>query len=194
MVERLIAAGAKIDEDNVMGFGPLENALVRGKWAVAELLIAKGARVSQAEVEAIFSSCRATAKNARSWPGRPDPATRLPRKIEDSMSKILSGLVAVGAIAAYSFLGSGRRRRARLRGRRRQEDDPRGSARPHPEKRRRARAGQPGFAGDERRPRDGRGPAGRRGRSQRRHRPAQVGSAARHGHLRRQEGDARRLS
>lgn len=54
VVERLIAAGAKIDEENVLGFGPLENALVRGKWAVAELLIQKGARVSQAEVDQIF--------------------------------------------------------------------------------------------------------------------------------------------
>lgn len=54
VVERLIAAGAKIDEENVLGFGALENALVRGKWTVAELLIRKGARVSQAEVDQIF--------------------------------------------------------------------------------------------------------------------------------------------
>lgn len=54
VVERLLAAGAKIDEQNVLGFGPLEGALIRGKWAVAELLIRQGARVTQAEVDQIF--------------------------------------------------------------------------------------------------------------------------------------------
>lgn len=55
VVGHLVAAGASIDTKNARGFSPLQNALMRGKWEVAELLVDHGARVSKKQIHELFS-------------------------------------------------------------------------------------------------------------------------------------------
>jgi len=54
VVAHLVAAGAPVDTKNAQGFSPLENALMRGKWEVAEFLVDKGARLSKKQVHELF--------------------------------------------------------------------------------------------------------------------------------------------
>jgi hypothetical protein len=55
VVAHLVAAGASVDTKNPQGFSPLQNAFMRGKWEVAELLVDHGARVTKKQINEIFS-------------------------------------------------------------------------------------------------------------------------------------------
>ena len=54
VVDKLIAAGASIDAVNMQGFSPLHMAFTTGNWDVAELLVERGARLSQQEIDKLF--------------------------------------------------------------------------------------------------------------------------------------------
>ena len=54
VVERLIAAGADFRAKNAMAMTPLTIAFAKGRWSVAEALVAHGARMSKKEVDQLF--------------------------------------------------------------------------------------------------------------------------------------------
>ncbi len=54
VMEKLLAAGASAGAVGETGFGPLQFALANGRWDVAELLVAHGARMTQQQVDELF--------------------------------------------------------------------------------------------------------------------------------------------
>lgn len=54
VVERLIAAGADFRAKNKMEMTPLKIAFAKGRWSVAEALVAHGARMSKKEIDQLF--------------------------------------------------------------------------------------------------------------------------------------------
>jgi hypothetical protein len=54
VMERLIAAGASPSAAGETGFSPLQFALANGRWDLAELLVAHGARLSPKELDELF--------------------------------------------------------------------------------------------------------------------------------------------
>ncbi|MFY9821520.1 MAG: ankyrin repeat domain-containing protein [Thermoanaerobaculia bacterium] len=54
VVEKLIAAGASFQAANSQGYTPLAIAFEKDRWDIAELLVARGARVSQRAIDKLF--------------------------------------------------------------------------------------------------------------------------------------------
>lgn len=54
MVMHLVGLGAAVNQRNAADFTPLSGALLLGRWEVAEFLVANGARLSNAAIEALF--------------------------------------------------------------------------------------------------------------------------------------------
>jgi hypothetical protein len=54
VVAKLLDAGASIDTVNVMKLNALQAAFAKGKWDVAELLVARGARLTKKQIDALF--------------------------------------------------------------------------------------------------------------------------------------------
>ena len=54
VVAKLLDAGASLHAANAMGFDALQSALMRGRWEVAELLVARGARLTDKQIDAVF--------------------------------------------------------------------------------------------------------------------------------------------
>lgn len=53
VIEKLLAAGAKV-KDSEDRFSPLEMAFANGRWDIATLLVAKGARLSKKSIDKLF--------------------------------------------------------------------------------------------------------------------------------------------
>ncbi|HUR81303.1 MAG TPA: hypothetical protein VM733_11090 [Thermoanaerobaculia bacterium] len=54
VVARLLDAGADLNAVNAMQYNPLQLSLAKGNWEVAELLVARGARLSKKQIDELF--------------------------------------------------------------------------------------------------------------------------------------------
>ncbi len=54
IIVKLVEAGAKVDWRNSRGYSALQGALIAGRWDVAELLVARGARITRAQADSLF--------------------------------------------------------------------------------------------------------------------------------------------
>lgn len=54
IIVKLVEAGAKVDWRNAYGYSALQGALIAGRWDVAELLVARGARITRAQADSLF--------------------------------------------------------------------------------------------------------------------------------------------
>jgi ankyrin repeat protein len=54
VIQFLVEAGADVDHANRQGHTPFAAAIVANRWDVAEYLVDRGARLSEAEIDRLF--------------------------------------------------------------------------------------------------------------------------------------------